>query len=164
MSKAEHALALLGAAGIKLAVAESLTGGLLASTIVDVPGASKVFLGGVVAYATEAKGELLWVRTETLSDYGAVSAETAAAMAKGVRKNFEAVAFGLDATKLWTLATTGVAGPDEQEGKPVGRVYVALCTGSETVTRQMTFSGDRAAIREAAVEAALDLVLEQFPA
>jgi nicotinamide-nucleotide amidase len=164
MSKAQQAVAALDAAGIQLAVAESLTGGLLASTIVDVPGASRVFLGGVVAYAIGAKEQLLWVRPETLREHGAVSAETAASMAKGARKNFEAVAFRASASKLWALATTGVAGPDAQEGKPVGRVHIALCTGSETVTRQMTFSGDRQSIREAAVEAALDLLLEQFPA
>ena len=162
MSKAEHALALLGAAGIKLAVAESLTGGLLASTIVDVPGASKVFLGGVVAYATDAKVNVLGVPSSTIAEDGVVSSQTALGMAQSVVERFASSASA--GVQVWGLATTGVAGPDEQEGKPVGRVYVALCTGSETVTRQMTFSGDRAAIREAAVEAALDLVLEQFPA
>lgn len=163
MSRAESALEALAAAGVGLAVAESLTGGLLASTIVDVPGASKVFLGGIVAYSTDAKAELLYVRQETLNDHGAVSAETAAAMARGVRERFSSVAGASGITKLWTLSTTGVAGPDEQEEKPVGRVFVALNKGSETITRQMNFSGDRAEIRVATVECALDLLLEQFP-
>jgi PncC family amidohydrolase len=162
VSKAKLALAALEIAGVKLAVAESLTGGQLASTLVDVPGASKAFLGGVVAYATDAKTHLLGLANETLGRYGAVSAETAAAMAAGARERFAPVLDATEKGKLWAVSTTGVAGPELQEGKPAGTVFLALDTGSDTVTRQYTFGGDRAAVRTAAVEAALDLILEQI--
>ncbi len=134
--------------GETLAVAESLTGGLLAATIVDVPGASRAFRGGVVAYATELKVVLAGVPVELLDKCGPVHPETAAAMAYGIRKRCQAD---------WGLATTGVAGPDPQDGIPVGTVYVAL-SGARSVIRRRNLTGDRATIRTGTVDAALDLL------
>ena len=129
-----------------MAVAESLTGGLLASAIVDVPGASAVFRGGVVAYATDVKRSVLGVDSELLASVGAVDPGVARQMAEGVRR-----VVGADVG----IATTGVAGPDPQDGTPVGTVCIAVVTpeGESVVTH--TFSGDRAAIRAAATDAAL---------
>ncbi len=111
------AIAALTARGQTIAVAESLTGGLVAAALTAVPGASAVVRGGVVAYATDLKAELLGVPADLLERYGAVHPEVAAAMAAGVRDRLRA-GYG--------LATTGVAGPDPAEGKPVGTVYIAV--------------------------------------
>ncbi|PJI94385.1 CinA family protein [Luteimicrobium subarcticum] len=136
--------------GWTLAAAESLTGGALTSALVAVPGASAVLRGGVVAYATDLKATLLGVDPDLLARAGAVSDETAAAMAQGVRR-----VAGADVG----LATTGVAGPDLQEGKEPGRVHVAVATPDGVTTRRLDLRGDRSAVRGAAVEAALALAL-----
>ncbi len=117
---AAELIALLTARQQSIAVAESLTGGLLAGALTDVPGASAVFRGGVVAYATELKAILLGVDRALLAAQGAVSAEVAAAMAAGVRDRLGATV---------GAATTGVAGPDPAEGKPAGTVYIAASAG-----------------------------------
>jgi len=142
-------VALLTARQQSIAVAESLTGGLLAAALTGVPGASAVFRGGVVAYATELKAVLLGVDRGLLDAHGAVSAEVAAAMAEGVRDRLGA-AVG--------AATTGVAGPDPAEGKPPGTVYIAASAGDQTRVRRLALSGGRAAIRAATVREALGLV------
>lgn len=137
-----------------LACAESLTGGLLAGAVVGVPGASAVLRGGIVAYATDLKASLLGVDPELLARCGPVDPEVAAQMADGARTRLGAT---------WGVATTGVAGPDPQDGMPVGRVYVAVTggpTGSTRQVRRLDLSGDRAAIRAASVEAARRLVGE----
>lgn len=103
--------------GRTLAVAESLTGGLVAATIVSVPGASAVFRGGVVAYATEIKASVLGVDAGLLARVGAVDPDVADAMAEGVAR-----VLGAD----YGVATTGVAGPDPQDGHPVGEVWVSV--------------------------------------
>ncbi|RYB92156.1 CinA family protein [Nocardioides oleivorans] len=126
--------------GETVATAESLTGGLLAARLTDVPGASRSFVGGVVSYATRVKISALDVPASVVEQHGVVSEECAAAMATGVRRR-------LDAT--WGLATTGVAGPDPQDGQPVGTVWVAVAGPSSVETRLLALSGDRAAIREA---------------
>ncbi|MEY9876823.1 nicotinamide-nucleotide amidase [Streptacidiphilus sp. MAP12-33] len=152
---AERALAELVRAGSTLAVAESLTGGLLAAEFVAVPGASKAFRGSVTAYATELKGSVLGVDPELLATRGAVDPDVAAQMARGVRR-----LLGADIG----VATTGVAGPDPQDGQPVGTVFVAVAfepsagTSGELVT-PLRLSGDRATIRRKAVEAAVDLLV-----
>jgi nicotinamide-nucleotide amidase len=152
---AETALAELVRAGTTLAVAESLTGGLLAAEFVAVPGASKVFRGSVTAYATELKGSVLGVDPELLAVRGAVDPDVAAQMARGVRRLMGA-GYG--------LATTGVAGPDPQDGHPVGTVFVAVSwaspdgEGGESVS-SLRLSGDRATIRRKAVSAAVELLL-----
>jgi nicotinamide-nucleotide amidase len=146
----------LASRGETLAVAESLTGGLLAATVVEVPGASAVFRGGLVVYATDLKASLAGVPSPLLYARGPVDPEVAAALAAGVRRRC-----GAD----WGVATTGVAGPDPADGVPVGTVYVAVAgPHSAGEVRRLDLGGDRAQIREAAVAAALDLLDESSSA
>lgn len=139
-----------------LAVAESCTGGLLAGRITAVPGASRVFVGGVVAYANEAKRRLLRVPARTLASAGAVSSATAHAMARGARRRLRADL---------AAAVTGVAGPSGgSPRKPVGLVFVAVADGRSTTVVRHQFEGDRDAIRRQACDAALRLLLERATA
>ncbi len=140
---------LLRARGATLAVAESLTGGLLAGRLTDGAGSSATFRGGVVAYATDLKESLLGVDGAVLGAHGAVSAQTAAAMASGVRDRLGAT---------YGLSLTGVAGPDEQEGKPVGTVHLGLAGPAGVTTRSVRLPGDRPRNRAYAVVQALDLI------
>lgn len=144
----------LTAAGATLAVAESLTGGALAAAVVDVPGASRCFRGGVVAYATDLKAALLGVDPDLLARVGAVHPEVAAAMAEGVRVRLGAT---------YGVATTGVAGPDPQDGHPPGTVFVAVAGPSGSQVREVPppDPGGRAAVRAAARDAALVLALRR---
>ena len=148
-SDAGPLVAALTARGETVAVAESLTGGLLASALVDVPGASAVLRGGVVAYATDLKADLLGVDADLLRRAGAVEADVATAMAVGVRERLKAT---------YGLATTGVAGPDPQDGVAVGTVYVALAGPRGVRGAALSVPGDRSAVRAAAVRASLDLL------
>jgi PncC family amidohydrolase len=142
--------------GITVAVAESCTGGLVASTITEVPGASGYFLGGVVSYADTVKSELLGVPEATLAAHGAVSAQVAMAMAAGARTRFGATL---------AVSITGVAGPDGgSEAKPVGLTYVGVASESATDVRRFQFAGDRAENRRAAARAALEWLLESAEA
>lgn len=144
---AEGIIAALTARGETVACAESLTGGLLCDALVRVPGASKAFMGGIVAYDENRKVSLLGVRPETLRRHTAVSAETAREMAAGARAR-------LDTT--YALATTGYAGPD---GNDVGLVYVALAGPKGVVAREYRFQGGRPEIRRQAAQAALDMLI-----
>jgi nicotinamide-nucleotide amidase len=144
-----------------LAVAESLTGGLVAAEITAVPGASKVFRGSVTAYATDLKHELLGVDADLLARRGAVDPQVAAQMAAGARK-----VLGAD----WGIATTGVAGPDPQDGKPVGTVFVAVdgpltglpgSAGGGKV-EALRLNGSRAEIRMESVRSVLAVLLERL--
>jgi nicotinamide-nucleotide amidase len=139
---AELIVTLLTGRGQTVAVAESLTGGLLAASLVEVPGASFVFRGGIVAYATDLKSALLDVPASLLERYGAVHADVAGAMAEGVRRRLDAT-FG--------VATTGVAGPDPADGQPVGTVYIAASGQLSTVRRRLSLAGGRRSIRDQAV-------------
>ncbi|HEX2807634.1 MAG TPA: nicotinamide-nucleotide amidohydrolase family protein [Kineosporiaceae bacterium] len=150
MTVAEQVVARLTTEGRTLAVAESLTGGLLAARVVDVPGASVVLRGAVVAYATDLKHSLLGVDADLLARQGAVHPQVAAQMATGVRTRL-----GAD----WGLSTTGVAGPDPQDGHPPGTVYVGLAGPQGVRTVSLRLPGARAQIRAATVDAALDLLL-----
>jgi nicotinamide-nucleotide amidase len=141
---------LLQARGRTVAVAESLTGGLVAAALTDIPGASASFRGGIVSYATELKASLLGVDAAMLARHGAVYAPVAAAMADGVRTRLGA---------SYGLATTGVAGPDPQDGQPVGTVHIAVSAAGDTVVRTVALSGDRIQIRRLSVERALGLLL-----
>ncbi|MEU6095961.1 CinA family protein [Streptomyces sp. NPDC047079] len=160
-SLATEAVRLLTVRGETLAVAESLTGGLVAAEITAVAGASKVFRGSVTAYATDLKRDVLGVDGTLLADRGAVDPQVAAQMAAGVRK-----ALGAD----WGLATTGVAGPDPQDGQPVGTVYVAVSGPFEGVSDELDggkvaslrLNGDRAEIRMESVRSVLALLLEEL--
>jgi nicotinamide-nucleotide amidase len=135
--------------GQTVAVAESLTGGLLGAAITAIPGASLVFRGGIIAYATELKAALLGVPADLLVAHGAVDPDVAAAMAAGARDRLGA-AFG--------VATTGVAGPDPADGKPPGTVHIAVSSGPQSVTRDLVLAGDRDEIRRGTVEQALGLL------
>jgi len=119
----------LTAIGSSLAVSESLTGGLLSDAFVQVPGASAVYRGSIVAYATEMKSKLLGVSVGLLAQRGAVDPEVASAMAIGTKRAYEC---------QWSLATTGVAGPTEQDGQPVGRVFIGVGTPAQCEVYGMT--------------------------
>ena len=143
----------LAGRGETLAVAESLTGGLLAATIVEVPGASRVFRGALVVYATELKASLADVPEDLLAERGPVDPDVAVALAAGARARC-----GAD----WGLATTGVAGPDPQNGVPVGTAYVAVAGPQGSQTRKLHLDGDRTAIRAGTVAAALELLATEM--
>ncbi len=143
-------VAALTARGQFLATAESLTGGLLGAAITAVPGASAAYLGGVVAYATPMKHRLAGVDAELLASQGPVSERTAMALAAGVREATDAD---------WAVATTGVAGPTSQDGHEPGEVWVGIVgPGVPARAVRYDFTGDRAAVRAATVQAALALL------
>jgi nicotinamide-nucleotide amidase len=136
---------------LTIAVAESLTGGLLVAELIGVPGASTVVSGGVVAYNTALKASLLGVDATLLADRGAVDPDVAAAMAEGVRR--ACAIEGVPASV--GLSTTGVAGPDPQDGKPVGTVFVGVSTDAGTRVFDLMIGGSRNAIRAAVVSESL---------
>ncbi|WP_306338212.1 CinA family protein [Streptomyces sp. KL118A] len=178
-AQASALVRLLAARGETLAVAESLTGGLVAAGITSVPGASKVFRGSVTAYATELKRDVLGVDGTLLDQRGAVDPEVARQMADGVRR-----VLGAD----WGIATTGVAGPEPQDGQPVGTVYVAVAGpdgavagpniaapvsdfesmrgyadgGARGKVAALRLNGDRSEIRMESVRSVLTLLHEQL--
>jgi PncC family amidohydrolase len=142
------------ARGYQLAVAESCTGGGLAAAITDLPGVSSFFLGGIVSYSNEVKMALLGVPKTTLATVGAVSEDTARAMATGVRERL-----GSDIG----VGITGIAGPGgDTPTKPVGLVYISVATSDGVVVRRDVWPGDRAAVRAASVRAALELILNNL--
>ncbi|MFB9467151.1 CinA family protein [Streptomyces cinereospinus] len=160
-SPATEVVRLLTVRGETVAVAESLTGGLVAAELTGVPGASQAFRGSVTAYATELKHRLLGVDATLLAQCGAVDPQVAAEMAAGVRK-----ALGAD----WGIATTGVAGPDPQDGQPVGTVFVAVdgpfgpgpgSAGGGKV-EALRLNGRRAEIRMESVRSVLALLLREL--
>jgi nicotinamide-nucleotide amidase len=140
----------LAARGWTVGVAESLTGGLVVARLVEVPGASRVVRGGVVAYATDLKATLLGVDPGLLAARGAVDADVAVAMAQGARR-----VLGADVG----LATTGVAGPAPQDGHPPGTVHVAVAAPTGTRVRSLHLAGGRAEVRASARAAVLALAL-----
>lgn len=164
----------LAGRGQTVAVAESLTGGLVTGCLTAAQGASRTFRGGVTAYATDVKRDVLGVEGALLAERGAVDAEVARRMAGGVRTLLRAD---------WGIATTGVAGPEEQDGKPVGLVYVAVAGpgtpapaardedagsggeaggGGAPRVRELRLAGDRASVRKGAVLAALRLLRSEL--
>jgi len=157
---AARIIELATARGVSIAFAESLTGGLLTSALVDVPGASNVLRGGFVTYATPLKHSILGVPAERLAEHGPVDHAVAARMAHGARWvaaiDGEPAALG--------VATTGVAGPDRQDDKPVGLVYIGFARrdedgGDVLGSVEDHFVGTRDEIRRSTVEAALRVVL-----
>jgi PncC family amidohydrolase len=137
--------------GLTLAIAESCTGGLVAHRVTNVSGSSAYFLGGIVAYAYEAKEALLGVRHETLLAHGAVSEETAREMAQGARRRL-----GADVG----ISVTGIAGPTGGlPNKPVGLAYVALSAPDAELCQRHIWQGDRLANNTQSAEAALELLL-----
>jgi nicotinamide-nucleotide amidase len=139
--------------GQTVAVAESLTGGLVSAALTSVPGSSLAFRGGVVAYATPLKVALLGVPEQLLAEHGPVHAEVALAMARGVASRLGAT-FG--------LATTGVAGPGPADGHPAGTVFVAVGSGREGNARGLRLTGDRAEVRAASVTSVMSLLVRKL--
>ncbi len=155
LSKAESLLDAYRRAGLKIATAESCTGGLIAGTLTEIAGSSDVVERGFVTYSNEAKTGLLAVPAELIDKVGAVSAEVAEAMAEGA----------LDASAAdVAVSATGIAGPGgATPSKPVGLVYLGICRrGGAPGHERHVFAGDRRAVRQAAVTAALDLLAGQL--
>lgn len=145
--------ALLLARRQTVAVAESLTGGLLGAALTEAAGSSVTFRGGVTPYATPLKASLLAVPAELLDRVGPVAAETAVAMAEGVRRELGAT---------WGVAVTGVAGPEEQDGHPAGEVHVGLTGPGGARSWQLRLVGDRSGVRTGCVVRALDLLRREL--
>lgn len=150
----EKIVALLCEKEVTLATAESCTGGMLASRIIDVPGVSEVFKAGFVTYANEAKQNLIGVKEETLAQFGAVSEQTAREMVLGAIKAAKAD---------MAVATTGIAGPGGgTKEKPVGLVYIACGSADDIVVERCLFNGSRKEIRQASVEHALGMLFKEI--
>jgi len=135
-----------------LSTAESCTGGLIASSITDIPGASKIFLGGVVVYATEMKKRILKI-PEIVFTYGVISQEMATAMALSVKS-----LTGSD----YSISTTGNLGPDTMEGKPAGLIYIAVATPENVFVKELRFQGDRYFNKINATNEALKFLIEKL--
>jgi nicotinamide-nucleotide amidase len=133
-----------------VATAESLTGGLVCATLVDAPGASAIVRGAVVAYTADVKSQVLGVDDAQIASNGTIDAEVARQMAEGIRLRLGAT---------WGVATTGNAGPESSEGKPVGTVFIAVAGPRTSAVRELSLSGDRNAIRRSTTTAALSLLL-----
>lgn len=145
-------VAALAARGWTLATGESLTAGLVAATLADVPGCSAVLRGGVVAYQADVKAGLLGVPEEALA-HGLVSAAVARGLAEGAARTLDADV---------GIGTTGVAGPDPHDGSPVGSVWIAVATPDGTVAEHRQLAGGREAIRRQTVEACWELLGRQL--
>jgi nicotinamide-nucleotide amidase len=150
----ERLHAQLRACEATVAVAESLTGGLLSATLTETPGSSTGFRGALVVYATDLKASLAGVGADLLRERGPVDPDVALALARGARARLGAT---------YGIGVTGVAGPDQQDGKPVGLVYAALAgpTDADARVRELMADGDRAAVRSAAVSLCLSMLSEE---
>lgn len=137
---------------LTLATAESCTGGGLSHLVTAIPGASAFFVGGVIAYQNDVKSRFLDVPVSTLQQYGAVSSQTARAMAEGCQRRFESDI---------AVSITGIAGPGGgSRDKPVGTVHIAVVFQGKTRAVKFHFQGDRSLVRAKAVSSAVDLILE----
>ncbi len=144
----------MASSGITLAAAESCTGGLICHKISSLPGSSRFFIGGLVAYDNDVKTNMLGVSHEIISSKGAVSEECAQAMASGVRKLLKAEV---------GIATTGIAGPDGgTHALPVGVVYLAICSSKEQVVKKHHFKGDREQVVTSAAQKMLELLCHHY--
>lgn len=151
---AKKIISVSAAQGIKLALAESCTGGMLAAALTDIAGASAAFLGSAVTYSNEAKERVLGVQKEIIIEYGAVSGECARQMARGALR-----VFGADVA----LSVTGIAGPDGgTPEKPVGTVWFGVASREREESFVRLFQGTREKIRAAAVGVALTSLLEEL--
>ncbi|MGO1182650.1 MAG: CinA family protein [Micrococcaceae bacterium] len=151
MTTAAEVVELLIAHGRTIATAESLTAGAVAARLADVSGASRTLRGGVVAYQNDIKANLLGVDRERLESHGAVDEQVSLQMADGARRQL-----GAD----MGVATTGVAGPHPHQGQPAGTVWIAVVAEEARRAQLYRFEGDRAAVRQATVDAALQLIVE----
>lgn len=153
-NQAQQTLQLARENKLKIATAESCTGGLLSALFTEISGSSEVFERGFVTYSNQAKIEMLGVKKETLEKFGAVSEETAKEMAIGAIKNSQASV---------SVAITGIAGPDGGSNeKPVGLVFIAVSTKEKTLVRKFNFAGNRSEVRKASVIAALTMLKNLF--
>ncbi|WP_330335218.1 CinA family protein [Streptomyces sp. NBC_00536] len=150
---AAYVLDLLAESDQTVAVAESLTGGLVAAELTSVPGASRSFRGSVTAYATELKQRVLGVDAGLLAAHGAVNAQVAEEMAAGVRRVLDA---------SWGISTTGVAGPEPQDGQPVGTVFIAVAGPAGRKSARLRLNGSRAEIRRESVRTVLELLSSEL--
>ena len=147
----ERLAAALSDRNLTLATAESCTGGGLSHLLTDIPGASAFFIGGVIAYHNDVKLQLLDVPRETLTHHGAVSSQTAIAMAEGGRSRFKTD---------FCVSITGIAGPSGGSAeKPVGLIYIAVAGRQQTRVEEHRFPGDRSQVREGAITTALRMIL-----
>ncbi len=152
MNLEERLAAALVEQNLTLATAESCTGGGLSHLLTAIPGASAFFIGGIIAYQNNIKVDFLGVPQGTLADYGAVSSQTAVAMAEACRSRFK--------TDI-AVSITGIAGPSGgSPEKPVGLVYLAIAVSRRTRVAEHRFPGDREQVRDQAIAAALKLILE----
>lgn len=152
--EAKELVELLKQKNMKITTAESCTGGMVAAAITDVSGSSEVFEKGFVTYCNEAKHIMLGVKNKTLKEYGAVSKETVREMAKGAAKAADADA---------AVSLSGIAGPGGGSAeKPVGLVYIGVYVNGHVKSKKFNFEGDREAVRDSAVTAALKLVIKQI--
>ncbi|MBC2643864.1 MULTISPECIES: CinA family protein [unclassified Rhodococcus (in: high G+C Gram-positive bacteria)] len=151
-TRAAELVAVLTARGETVATAESLTAGLLTATIAGVPGASNVLRGGLIVYATDLKATLAGVDRVRLAEDGPVAESTARALADGARARC-----GAD----WGVGLTGVAGPDMQDGHPVGTVFLSISGASGTSVHELGLAGDRWQIRKSAVSTAVSGLLDR---
>ncbi|KPM38518.1 hypothetical protein AK830_g8049 [Neonectria ditissima] len=151
---------LLKQAGETVGVAESLTGGGIMATITTVSGASAVFRGGVVSYATPLKQQLLKVDGDVIAEHGVIHSDVAQQMAAGAQS-----VTSLDTPTNWGVSTTGVAGPDSQDGKPVGMVFIGIAhNGQSRGLGPFHFPGDRDQVRQATILEALALLRSELTA
>lgn len=149
---AEVIIRLMNRRGWTLATCESLTGGALGAAITSISGASTVYRGGLVTYASDLKASLAGMDPSWIDQHGVINERTAIQMADGARRACGA---------SWGISTTGVAGPTMQDGEPVGTVWIGVARpGEDTAARRFQFDGDRARIRLATVDAALRIVLD----
>ncbi len=153
MSVAAEVLAELGRKNLTLATCESLTGGLIGAELTTVPGASKVYRGGFITYASDLKTSLVGVSAEHVRDFGVINAYTAEQMAAGAAEQ---------AASDVALAVTGVAGPDPQDGNPPGVVWVGYSICGRRGSRQLSLSGERDEIRAQTTQQALLVLLEEL--
>ncbi len=144
---------LLALEGDTMATAESCTGGGIGAALTAIPGSSAVYKGGVISYTNWVKEKILGVNGDMLTQYGAVSAQVAQAMAEGVREYLQADV---------AVSVTGLAGPGGDDyGNPVGTVYIGYCDKEKCCAKKFLLSGDRDAVRHAAIVAALELILQE---
>ncbi len=158
---AEQVIALCREQELFIATAESLTGGLLTSELISIPGASDVVLGSVVAYRDVIKQQLLGVSAQLIANQGTVDAEVCAQMAQGVREKF-AKASALDVSSVIGVSTTGLAGPEDSPGHRAGEVFIGISSHQGVTVFSEFFSGSRNEIRSASVARAIEILREHL--
>lgn len=154
IKKAQEIIEIASLKNLKIATAESCTGGLLAAIFTEISGSSKVLERGFVSYSNEAKSEILGVNPKIIEKYGAVSQETAKEMAEGAIKNSKAQI---------AIAITGIAGPSGgSKEKPVGLVYIAILNNNRTFIRKFNFAGNRSEIRKQTIIESLEIIAKNI--